>query len=111
MAHDDMHVVMYKILSYLYKCMKAGESPDLRMVGADALGINHKYWSAIVDELVERGYVKGFKVTEVPGLTPRCVTPVDPAITMSGVEFLMENSMMRKAYAFLRDAKDALPFL
>lgn len=27
MAHDDLHVVMYKILAYLYSCMKSGEKP------------------------------------------------------------------------------------
>ena len=30
---------------------------------------------------------------------------------MAGVEFLSENSMMRKALKFLQDAKSALPFV
>ena len=110
MAYDDMHVVMYKILSYLYKCLKAGERADMRMVSAGALGINEAYWSSIIEELVANGYVKGYRVNEHPAL-PRVITPVNPSITMAGVEFLQENSMMRRAYEFLRDAKDALPFL
>lgn len=109
MASDDMHVVMYKILSYLYKCMKAGEDPDLRMISAGALGINERYHSQIVLELIERGYVKGYRVTEVPGA--KTVMADNPYITMSGVEFLMENSMMSKALDFLRTTKDAMPFL
>ena len=110
MAYDDMHVVMYKILSYLYKCLKAGEKVDMRMISADALGINGVYHDRIIRELVTRGYVDGYKVVELPtGFVS--MTPVDPMVTMTGVEFLMENSMMRKAFEFLRDAKDALPFL
>lgn len=110
MAHDDMHVVMYKILSYLYKCLKAGDKPDMRMVSPEALGINAAYWASIIEELVDRGYVKGYRVADIPSRN-RVITPEHPTVTMSGVEFLMENSMMRKAYQFLRDTKDAVPFL
>ena len=109
MAHDDMHVVMYKILSYLYKCMKAGENPDMRMVSAEVLGINERYHAHIVKELISRGFVEGYRVTEVPGHTS--VMADAPYITMNGVEFLMENSMMKKALGFLTATKDALPFL
>lgn len=29
MAKNDMEVIMYKILRYLYECMKTGKTPDL----------------------------------------------------------------------------------
>ena len=29
MASDDMHVVMYKILKYLYECLKKGVEPNM----------------------------------------------------------------------------------
>lgn len=107
MAHDDMHVVMYKILAYLYRCLKAGEKADMRAIDADALGINRAYWTSIIEELVERGYVKGYRVVDVPSVG-KSVTPIDPTVTMTGVEFLMENSMMRKAFDFLRESKDVV---
>ncbi|MBQ0004623.1 MAG: hypothetical protein KBS68_02035 [Clostridiales bacterium] len=28
MAKNDMPVIIYKILKYLYECMKAGKQPD-----------------------------------------------------------------------------------
>lgn len=28
MAQDDMHVIMYRILAYLYWCIKQGVRPD-----------------------------------------------------------------------------------
>ena len=35
MAQDDMFVVMYKILAYLYSCMKSGEEPRMSMLAHD----------------------------------------------------------------------------
>ena len=29
MAQNDMYVVMYKIIAYLYDCMKKGAEPDI----------------------------------------------------------------------------------
>ena len=29
MAKDDFHVIAYRILDYLYECMKKGESPEV----------------------------------------------------------------------------------
>ena len=60
MASDDMHVVMYKILKYLYECLKKGVEPNMEMFDADALGVNERYWTVIMQELMERGYVAGF---------------------------------------------------
>ena len=108
MAHDDMHVIMYKILSYLYSCMKEGRKVNNPNISAEALGINHAYWTAIMVQLIERGYVKGYMVNRSDN--SMTVVPVEPTVTIDGVEFLMENSMMRRALDFLRDTKDAIPF-
>lgn len=107
MAKNDMHVVVYKILSYLYECMKQGKEPSGGKFSAEALGINQPYWTAIMVELIERGLVKGFLVSRADDCTS--IAPATPAVTMSGVEFLMENSMMKKAMAFVRDIKDFVP--
>lgn len=112
MASDDMHVVMYKILAYLYSCMKSGERPERRhyWFDGDVLSIPEAYWARVMRELSDNGLVSGFVfVVEWGGGV--IVRDVDPAITMRGVEFLRENSMMRKALAFLRETKSALPFL
>lgn len=109
MAQDDMHVVMYKILAYLYKCMKEGVKPERGMYSADAVGINEAYWQSIMVELSRRQLVKGFDIMSTSG--DDYVTIRNPRITMDGVEFLMENSMMRKAFEFLRDTKSAIPFI
>ena len=112
MAQDDMHVVMYKILAYLYSCMKAGDKPIERHYShdGDVLCIPYAYWAAIMAELVENGYVKGVVVARTWG-GDVVAKPTEPAITMKGVEFLQENSMMRKALGFLKETKSALPFI
>ena len=45
--------------------------------------------------------------------TNRDVPIVDdhPTVTMAGVQFLQENSMMRKALGVLKAAKETIPFI
>ena len=107
MSHDDMHVIMYKILSYLYGCMKKGDEPDPERIDNLKLGINLSYWTAIMVQLIERGYVKGYMVKNADNETS--VVPVRPTVTMDGVEFLMENSLMAKARRFVMDARGFIP--
>ena len=46
MAKDDYHVIVYQILSYLYQCLKKGESADGNKLnyGSELLRINKSYW-------------------------------------------------------------------
>ena len=112
MAQDDMFVVMYKILAYLYDCMKKGVAPSRSMLAHDGelLSIDYQYWARIMHELVEHGYVDGVVVTKTfpPSLVANLV---NPAITMEGVEFMQENTAMQKALKFLKDIKSAIPFI
>ena len=110
MAQNDMYVVMYKILAYLYDCMKRGVEPEDARWSAQALGIPASYWTSIVEELVGHGFVAGVNVDHfING--EALVTPIGPRVTMEGVAFAQENSMMGKAKAFLQDAKAAVPFI
>lgn len=104
-----MHVVIYKILAVIYSAMKRGEEPEKADYSAAALGIPEGYWKQIINELVERGYVTGI------GFVRTTAGPVvnisRPRVTLDGVEFLMENEMMRKALRFLQETKSAVPFI
>lgn len=110
MASDDMYVVMYSILSYLYGCMRKGVAPDCERIGAEALGIPQAYWAQVMDELVRHGFVDGVTVVR-PWGAPPVVRLSEPRVTMEGVAFAQENSMMARARKFLQDAKSALPGL
>lgn len=112
MAHDDMHVVVYKILAYLYSCMKKGEKPCERHLvhDGDVLHIPYQYWATIIKDMLDRGYVEGFVVNKAWG-GDIMVGINEPRITMEGVEFLQNNSMMAKALSFLKETKSMLPFI
>lgn len=109
MAQNDMYVVMYKVIAYLYDCMKRDVKPDLSAYNHAAMGVPETYWALIMLELIDHGYVKGFVTAR--SYDPPLITPVDPTVTMEGVAFAQENSMMGKAKAFLQDAKAAIPFI
>ena len=92
-----MEVIMYKILRYLYECMKNGRNPELSEYGWESklFSIPQDYWMQIVIEMVEKKYVNGFMI-----LKTKTGTVVEvkekPALTMEGREFLLENSTMAK---------------
>lgn len=112
MAQDDMHVVIYKILAYLYSCLKSGTTPVRKHYShdGDVLNIPEQYWARIIKELVDHHYVTGFVVIAAWG-GDLIVRETQPAITLEGVEFLQQNSTMKKALEFLKETKSALPFL
>lgn len=36
MAKDDFHVIAYRILTYLYQCLKSGKNVDPKQIGVDS---------------------------------------------------------------------------
>lgn len=106
-----MHVVMYKIIAYLYDCMKRGQDPLEREYSAEALGISQRYWDGIVEQLVRHRFVSGIDATRLANGRVVIRIKVPPAVTMEGVEFAQENGAMGRAKAFLQDAKTAIPFV
>ena len=85
-----------------------GKTPDPTKFSANALQINEKYWTAIVADLVNRKYIRGVTVFHNPdGDT---VQVHRPCVTVEGVEFMMENSLMRRALEYIKEAKSAIPF-
>ncbi|MDD3747730.1 MAG: YjcQ family protein [Anaerostipes sp.] len=102
MAKNDMEVIMYKILRYMYECMKVGKRLELldMCYKCKMFEIPELYWNQIILELIEAGYVRGFlKGDTKDGLT---ITMLDSAaITLEGVRFLEENSRMVKSRQFL----------
>lgn len=61
MSKNDMEVIMYKFLKYLYECMKAGRAPDMREYGwaSELFQIPRGYWRSVMNELIEMELVKG----------------------------------------------------
>lgn len=112
MAKDDYFIIAYRILCYLYVCLKAGEQPDFRVVCAEELGISQNYWEYIIRHLYEDGYVEGVSLIPMIGRgTPGIKLNMDFMITPLGIDFLQNNSAMSKAKDFLRTLKETIPGL
>ncbi|MBQ6330391.1 MAG: hypothetical protein IJI35_15330 [Kiritimatiellae bacterium] len=112
MAQDDMHVIIYKVLAYLYDCMKKGIDPDKSMLAPDGLlfgGVPERYWNSIWLQMLDKGLVVGVAQAAYDDSTHIII--LSPEVTLDGVEFMQENSMMKKAKDFLKDMKSILPFV
>lgn len=107
MAQNDMHVVMYKILCYLYDCMKRDVDPDADCFNYVAMGIPERYWCDIMRELFGKHFISGVMV--VPSGSSVKIVLQRPRVTMDGVEFMQENTMMSKARDYLITTKAAIP--
>ena len=110
MAKNDYFVIMYRILAYLYACMKQGEKPDMSTVSFEALGIPESYYNYVMINMIEKQYIKGATSFSVLGNEEQ-IKFTDPHITQEGVEFLTENSGMNKAKEFLKSLKEIIPGL
>lgn len=105
MAQNDMEVIMYKILSYLYECMKAGARPRMEDIccSCQMFQIPKSYWEQIMRELVSRGLISGLLMRETKDCLLISMTD-NPTITYEGRQFLVENSGMKRAAEFAGNA-------
>lgn len=112
MAKDDYHVIACKILSYLYSCLKQCEIPGFEYLtySTDDFPIQRGYWEYIISHLLSEGYIEGVKTIPVLGRKlPAIRMTTEISIMPRGIEYLQENSAMKKALEFLKTAKEVIP--
>jgi len=111
-ARDDYFVVVYRILAYLYACLKEGKDPDIAYISPDspAIKISQNYWEYIFRHLLADGYLEGVAFVPVIGrAVPEIRIGSNVMITPKGIEFLQNNSTMSKAKDFLKTLKETIP--
>ena len=87
---------------YLYKILKVmertlyDESFDVFEIQHEALKISEKYWTELMIILAKNDYIEGVTVFSNLGV-PEYVKLINPKITLKGLEYLEENSLMKKA--------------
>lgn len=109
MAKDDYFTIVYKILDYLYTCLKEGSDPDPETIGCETkwYSINPRYWKYIMKHLIDGGYIEGAEyrnfVTglEIINLKKACITP-------DGIEYLLDNHMIKKVVEILKTAREIM---
>ncbi len=105
MARNDMEVIQYKILEYLYGSLKAGHPTSLEEIAwkCKLFDITREYWLVIMRELIEEGYVSGLKYIDAKDMEGVIETG-KIAITRAGRQYLIENSTMQKIREELGEA-------
>ena len=102
MARNDYYVIVYKILSYLYACLKNSAVPDLDEISAESpkIDIGRAYWNYIMLHLLEEGLIEGaFRVDM--GDTQGIKFAPNFSITPKGITYLEENTMIKKVERFM----------
>lgn len=110
MAKDDYFRIVYLILRYLYSQMKKGninvELDDLLKNG-DLPSIPEDYFNEIVKNLFDDGYIAG-EIKEIKYIHERYPRIIVKSLKIKpkGIEYLNDNSMMKKVAKTLGDISD-----
>ena len=108
MFSDDFEVIAYKVLSYLYACLKQNRKVDIAAIRSLA-GCNEHYLSVVIRDLQSNWLVSGFVFDGLSGIvieSPDLAAINEPVITMDGAVYVKENGRMEKAKGFLGRAFD-----
>ena len=102
----DDFAVIYEILRMLRDAMDYDEF-DRSRLNAEKFNIRPKRLENILALLADSGYVTGISVTSYDN--QRDVRVLNPRITLSGLEYLRDNSLMRRAARATKGIKDVIP--
>ena len=103
----DNFKYIYRILKLLEKSMDLEEF-DPELIGYKELDIIKPRWSRIVSMLKEQEYIQGIDVWYSLDQDYPRVKLVRPEITLNGLEYLNENSMMKKVYNAAKGIKELI---
>ena len=107
MIYTDNFKAVYKILSALEKAMDCPNF-DVSQIDYNKLEISKERWSRYIEMMLDVGYIKGAKIyKDILGET--CVETDNIRITLKGLEYLQENSIMQKFYNAAKGIVDLIP--
>lgn len=104
---NDNFKCIYKILSTLEAAMDYSDF-DISQIDHNKLEISEERWSRYIEMLSDSRYIKGVKMTQdITGDTR--IKCNDIRITLKGLEYLTENSIMQRFYKLAKGIKDITP--
>lgn len=109
MSNNDYFSIAYKILSYLKYCYEHGQKADPNILSPQTFNISTQQFVMTLQMLTEDGYMKGMSVTHTLDGGTIVNNLKESRITSDGLQYLAENSMMKKAYAVFKEVRDWLP--
>ena len=100
MAKDDYFVLAAKILVYLYSKLKGKAAKDISYLSPKTkdFPIEQEYFEYVLLQLEKQGYIENLYVQKYWGGQIVKVTD-ELQITPAGIEYLQENSMMKKVFS------------
>lgn len=113
MAKNDYFIIVYYILRALYNSLKEGTevSEDILFLRKYPADISDEYIIYIYENLQGEGYIRGAEIVEInrlgtkeKGAFIRSLKNV--SITPKGIEYLEDNSMMKKALDVIKTYTD-----
>lgn len=103
----DNFKIIYKILSQLERDMDK-PAVDVDAISYEVLCITEYRWLNIIEMLCRDGYIIGVTINkDING--NRNYNCDNMAITIKGLEFLKNNSLMQKAYKAAKGLTDLIP--
>ena len=103
----DNFKIIYKILRYLESTMDYDEI-DADMFRANHFKVSEERWVRLLEMLTISGYIDGLTVKRsMNGNAMMNITL--PRITLKGLEYLQENSLMQKAERLVKGISDIIP--
>lgn len=103
--------IVYRILKALEASMNSDEF-DADAISAERLKITENRRDKLLIQLLNAGYIENLHVKKyVDEVFPTVQILPDTTITLKGLEYLEENSLMSKAKDFIKEAKDFIPGL
>lgn len=98
----DNFKTIYRILKHLEKMMDC-EYTDISAISHERLGITKERWEQLLILLQKEGYIDGIITSKtLSDDKPHIVKPIKPNITLKGLEYLAENSTLKKAENLLK---------
>ena len=99
--------VIYQILKAFEKAMDLDEFDVENVITPENLGISENRLKAILRILLKEGYLDG-------GIFVNCcgrqgIKWEEPSITLKGLEYLQENSLMKKAANLAKGVGEVIP--
>ena len=107
MAKDDYYVIVCKILIFLYKKLKGKDdrkNEEYIVPLSKDFPIDEEYLMYIIEKIVEQKMVEKVIITKAWGGDVIKIDYSKMRITVEGIDYLRENSVMRKVAETLQEA-------
>ena len=106
----DNFKIIYRVLKILEKAMELEEF-DKNLISAESLNITFPLWCRLMKMMVDSGYVTGIDIRNTFDCNYPKATLIRPEITLKGLEYLNDNSFMKKMANIGKGIKESIPGL